>query len=396
MITFLNDGLLDLSFWGYVAITFVFAQISLMGVTLYLHRDQAHRSINLHPAIRHFFRAWLWLTTGMVTREWVAVHRKHHAMVEREGDPHSPLIFGLRKVLLEGAELYREEAAIEETLEKYGRGTPDDWVEHNVYRRFGVLGVWVVLLIDVVLLGLPGIIVFALQMLTIPVCAAGIINGVGHAKGYRNFETEDTSTNLSPLAILIAGEELHNNHHAFPTSAKFSVRWWEFDIGWFYIRVLQALGLCEVRRTLPMPQVEDRPRKVDIEMLTAVLQNKMHVLRDYRRKVIFPVLSMEKRAHRENKLLKRARGVLGVGPLVLDAEAKQRLARVLEENATLRTVHEYREQLLSLWEQANVSNERLLNDLKEWCARAEASGIHALQDFSAHLRGYLPKPASFG
>ncbi|MDH3978722.1 MAG: fatty acid desaturase [Gammaproteobacteria bacterium] len=396
MITFLNDGLLDLSFWGYVAITFVFAQISLMGVTLYLHRDQAHRSINLHPAIRHFFRGWLWLTTGMVTREWVAVHRKHHAMVEREGDPHSPLIFGLRKVLLEGAELYREEAAIEETLEKYGRGTPDDWVEHNVYRRFGVLGVWVVLLIDVVLLGLPGIIVFALQMLTIPVCAAGIINGVGHAKGYRNFETEDTSTNLSPLAILIAGEELHNNHHAFPTSAKFSVRWWEFDIGWFYIRVLQALGLCEVRRTLPMPQVEDRPRKVDIEMLTAVLQNKMHVLRDYRRKVIFPVLSMEKRAHRENKLLKRARGVLGVGPLVLDAEAKQRLARVLEENATLRTVHEYREQLLSLWEQANVSNERLLNDLKEWCARAEASGINALQDFSAHLRGYLPKPASFG
>jgi stearoyl-CoA desaturase (delta-9 desaturase) len=382
-------GVLDLSLWGYFLAAFIMVQISMMGVTLYLHRDQAHRAIDLHPVLRHFFRLWIWLTSGMVTREWVSIHRKHHAMVEREGDPHSPKVFGLRKVLLEGAELYRVESLNDETLEKYGKGTPDDWVERNVYQRFSISGVYVLLTIDVILLGLPGITVFAIQMLAMPVFAAGVINGLGHAKGYRNFESEDTSTNLVPIAILVGGEELHNNHHAFPTSAKFSVRWWEFDIGWMYITILRAIGLCKVRRLAPKPRLADDPRPVDIETLAAVLQNRMYVLRDYTRKVTLPVLRIEKRANRDNALLRRARKLLVSGPILLDEAAKVRLASLLEDNAALRTVHEYRQQLLDLWAQANVSNERLVRQLKEWCNHAEASGIDALHDFSASLRGYV-------
>jgi stearoyl-CoA desaturase (delta-9 desaturase) len=393
MIEFLNSGVLNLSFWGYVAVTFVMVQVSMMSVTLYLHRDQAHRAIELHPALRHFFRLWVWMTSGMVTREWVAIHRKHHAMVEREGDPHSPQVFGLRRVLLEGAELYKVEAKKGDTLEKYGRGTPDDWMEHNIYRRLSLLSVYVMLFIDITLLGLPGITVFAVQMLAMPVFAAGVINGFGHAKGYRNFESDDTSTNLVPIAVLVGGEELHNNHHAFPTAAKFSARWWEFDIGWLYIKILQAFGLCKVRRLAPMPQIAGSPRSVDIETLKAVLQNRMHVLRDYRRKVMLPVFRMEKRSDRGNELLKQARKLLVTGPILMDDAGRERLARLLENNAALRTVHEFRQQLLALWELANVSNERLVTELKEWCNNAEASGIDALHDFSANLRGYLPQIA---
>jgi stearoyl-CoA desaturase (delta-9 desaturase) len=386
-------GVLDLSFWGYVLATFVMVQISMMAVTLYLHRDQAHRAIDLHPVLRHFFRLWVWLTSGMVTREWVSIHRKHHAMVERQGDPHSPKIFGLKTVLLQGAELYRIESLKDETLEKYGTGSPDDWIERNIYSRFSVSGVYILLTIDLILLGLPGITVFAVQMLAMPMFAAGVINGLGHAKGYRNFESDDTSTNLTPIAFLIGGEELHNNHHAFPTAAKFSVRWWEFDIGWMYITLMRIVGLCKVRRLAPKPKFAAVPRPVDIEMLTAVLQNRMHVLRDYTRKVTLPVLRLEKRANRYKALPRRARRLLVSGPILLDDIAKDKLATLLESNAALRTVHEFRQQLLNIWAQANVSNERLVKQLKEWCSRAEASGIDALQNFSASLRGYILQPA---
>jgi stearoyl-CoA desaturase (delta-9 desaturase) len=386
-------GVLNLSIWGYLLATVVMIQISMMAVTLYLHRDQAHRSIELHSIFRHFFRLWIWLSSGMVTREWVAIHRKHHAMVEREGDPHSPKIFGLSKVLLEGAELYRVESRNAETLEKYGRGCPDDWLERKLYARSHWLGIYSLLVIDVVLFGLPGITVFAIQMLAMPVFAAGVINGLGHAKGYRNFETDDTSTNLTPIAILVGGEELHNNHHAFPTSAKFSVRPWEFDIGWLYIRVLNALGLCKIRRLAPIPIRAAGPRSVDIATVTAVLQNRMHVLREYTRKVTLPVLRIEKRANRDNTLLKRGRKLLVAGPVLLDDAAKRKLAALLADNSTLCTVHEYQQQLQNLWVQANVSNERLVKQLKEWCNQAEASGIDVLHDFSANLRGYLPQPA---
>jgi stearoyl-CoA desaturase (delta-9 desaturase) len=241
-------GLLNLSFTGYVIVTLVMVQITMMGVTLYLHRDQAHRSVDLHPVLRHFFRLWIWMTSGMLTKEWVAVHRKHHALCEVEGDPHSPKVFGLPKVLFEGAELYQIEQKKPETLEKYGRGTPDDWLERNVYHRFVSGGIIAMVLIDLLLFGVPGIIIIAVQMITMPLFAAGVINGLGHHSGYRNFETDDASTNLIPWGVLVGGEELHNNHHAFPSSSKFSIRPWEFDIGWLYLKIFSAFGLAKIRR----------------------------------------------------------------------------------------------------------------------------------------------------
>ena len=386
-------GLWDLSLWGYVVVAFVMVQVSMMAVTLYLHRDQAHRAIDLHPVLRHFFRLWIWMTSGQITRDWVAVHRKHHAMVEREGDPHSPVVFGLRKVLTEGAELYRVEANKPETLEKFGRGCPDDWLERNVYERYKNGGLVGLAIIDLALFGVAGITIWAIQMLSQPVFAAGVINGLGHARGYRNFESDDASTNLTPVALLIGGEELHNNHHAFPTSAKFSVRWWEFDIGWLYIAVFRALGLCKVRRVAPTPRVAEVPRKVDLETLKAVLQNRMHVFRDFSRQVTLPVLRREIRANRLDTALRKARQALLRRPQLLDSAAIARRKRLLAESAALRTVNDYRQQLQALWEQANVSNDALVKHLRDWCDRAEASGIRALQEFSAHLRGYVPQAA---
>jgi stearoyl-CoA desaturase (delta-9 desaturase) len=385
------DGLLDLSLWGKVAVTFLFVQVSMAGVTLYLHRDQAHRSIDLHPAVRHFFRAWVWLTSGMNTREWVAVHRKHHAFCETAEDPHSPVAHGLRKILLEGAEVYRVETRNEETLAKYGRGAPDDWVERHLY-RYGFVGIYTTLVIDVLLFGAGGITMFAFQMMAMPVFAAGVINGLGHAVGYRNFETDDASSNLVPVAVLIGGEELHNNHHAFPTSARFSMRRREFDVGWFYIRCLSAVGLCRILRVAPVPHFAPAPRAVDVETLRAILQNRMHVLRDYTRRVTMPVLQMERRARRGDVLLRQAARLLTRWPGKMDEASRQRLHRILESSPVLHTVHEYRRQLMKVWQQANVSNERLVADLREWCARAEASGIAALEEFSAQLRGYIPQP----
>ncbi len=387
------DGLLGLSLGAKALVAFALVQVSMMAVTLYLHRDQAHRAIELHPAIRHFFRLWIWLTSGMVTREWVAVHRKHHAFCESVDDPHSPVTHGLRTILLRGAEVYRVETANEATLAKFGRGTPEDWLERHVY-RYGLVGIYTTLLINVVLFGALGITMFALQMLAMPVFAAGVINGLGHAVGYRNFETEDASTNLVPIAVLIGGEELHNNHHAFPTSARFSLRRGEFDIGWFYIRTLAAVGLCRIARVAPQPQIASQPRAVDIDTLRAVLQNRMHVLRDYSRRVTMPVLRMERRARRGDVLLRSAAGLLRRWPGKLDDASRQRLARILDSSPILHAVHEHRAQLMRVWQQANVSNERLVADLKEGCARAEASGIAVLEEFSARLRGYLPQPAS--
>jgi len=386
-------GLLDLSFWGYVAAAFIMVQISMMGVTLYLHRDQAHRAIDLHPVLRHFFRFWVWATSGMQTGEWVAVHRKHHAMCERDGDPHSPVVFGLKKVLLEGAELYREETENKEAMEKYSRGCPDDWLQHNFYSRFPNLGIVITVVADLLLFGIPGITIIAIQMLAIPVCAAGVINGLGHAKGYRNFESDDASTNLTPIAVLIGGEELHNNHHAFPTAAKFSYRWWEFDIGWMYITIFKTLGMCKVRRVAPKPTMAATPRHVDVETLQAVLVNRMHVLRDYTRNVTLPVWKTERAANQANNLLQSAKTLLVRRRDRLDAAASGSLSTLLNDNQALRTVYEFREHLEALWGQANVSNERLVSQLKEWCAQAEASGIKALEEFATTLRGYMVQPA---
>ena len=390
LLDLLQHGVLGLSGVAKVLVSLVMLQISLMATTLYLHRDQAHRAIDLHPALRHFFRFWMWLTSGMVTREWVAVHRKHHALCEKVGDPHSPVVFGLKKVLLEGAELYRVDARNPDVVAKYSRGTPDDWLERKFYLPHTTLGIYTLLTVDVLLFGVIGITIFAVQMAAMPILSAGIINGLGHARGYRNFESDDAATNLYPIALFIGGEELHNNHHAFPSSAKFSVRPWEFDIGWMYITIFTALGLCKVRRVAPEPQFAPAPRQVDIETLKAVLVNRMHVLRDYSSKVTLPVFRRE--AQVDATARDASPRLLIRRPQLLDDLARARLTSLLANNQALRTVHEFRLQLVAVWEQANVSNEALVRQLREWCARAEASGIEALQEFSARLRGYLPTP----
>lgn len=386
-------GFLNLSFWGYALITFVMVQFTFMGVTLYLHRDAAHRSLNLHPALRHIFRFWLWMSSGIVTREWVAVHRKHHARCETPEDPHSPVIFGLKKVLLEGAELYQAVARDPEVQQKFGRGTPNDWMERNVYSKHRNLGIILMVVTDLVLFGVPGIIILSIQMLAIPVMAAGVINGLGHHTGYRNFECPDAATNIVPWGIIVAGEELHNNHHAFPSSAKFSIRKWEFDMGWVYIRIFQALGLAEVIRVAPAPEIVPSRKHIDLETVRAVIVNRMHVLRAYTKTVMIPVFKQELQAASGN-ISRRVKKLLVREPVLLDSQAKSKLREVLENNQALNTVHEFRERLRVLWSGANMSNEKLLQHLKDWIAQAEASRIKALQDFAASLRGYaLPTTA---
>lgn len=387
-------GVVNLNFWGYVLVTFLMIQVTFMGVTLYLHRDATHRGLDLHPILRHFFRFWLWMTSGIVTREWVAVHRKHHARCETPDDPHSPVVFGIKKVLLEGAELYQAAARDPETIAKYGRGTPNDWLERNLYSRFRNTGIAAMLVIDLVLFGVYGIIIFAAQMLANPLMAAGVVNGIGHWWGYRNFECPDAARNIAPWGLLIAGEELHNNHHAFPSSAKFSVQPWEFDIGWAYIRIFQALGLAKVIRVAPQaPALVTAPRKhIDLETVRAVIVNRMHVLRDYTRHVTLPVFREQMRIAGGN-LSRRVKKLLVREPVLLDEKAKSKLQQVLAANRQLHTVHEFRERLRVLWSGAHMSNEKLLQHLKDWIAQAEASGISVLQDFATRLRGYALQAA---
>jgi stearoyl-CoA desaturase (delta-9 desaturase) len=387
-------GILNLDFWGYVIATLIMFQVSIFAVTVYLHRDATHRALDLHPWVRHFFRFWIWMTSGMLTRQWVAVHRKHHARCETEEDPHSPQMVGLKKVLLEGAELYKVQARNPETLEKYGRGCPDDWIERNVYERVPYGGIILMVLLDLLLFGVPGIIIIAIQMISMPLFAAGVINGIGHYYGYRNFECDDASTNITPLAIIIGGEELHNNHHAFPSSAKFSVRPWEFDIGWGFISIMKFLGLAKVRRVVPAPMFADEPA-ADLEALRAIIVNRMHVLRNYTKTVTLPVFRKELRgADTENGLLRRARMLLIRRPALLDRKASARLTEILENNHALKTVHEFRERLRDLWTGAtDVSNETLLAQFREWITQAEASGIRVLHEYAQVLKSYRLQPA---
>ena len=402
MLQFVADhyyGFLGLGLWGYVAAGLVSVHISLIAITLFYHREQAHRSVDLHPALRHFFRFWLWMNTGVITREWVAVHRKHHAMCEVEGDPHSPRLVGLKTVLLQGAELYRKEARNRDTVEKYGRGTPDDWVERNVYSRWPSAGIALLFAVELFLFGAPGITLYGVQLITMPLLAAGIINGLSHSKGYRNFETEDGSTNLWPLAVFIAGEELHNNHHAFPSSARFSQRPWEVDMGWLHLRLFAALGLARIRRVAPRPELVGTSATPDIEALRSILINRMHVLRHYRQSVTFPVLRREvgQFKGKAGTPVRRAKTWLTRHPSLLDHSSRQRLAELMEKCPSLNTVVEFRNELKTLWEGAtDLSNERLLAELTRWCNRAEASGIQALEDFSGYLKSFRPAPRLAG
>ncbi len=384
------NGLLDLSWWGYVLVALGLTHVTIAAVTIYLHRHQAHRSLELHPVVSHFFRFWLWLTTGMVTKEWTAVHRKHHARCETEEDPHSPQIFGLRKLLLEGAELYRRESRNAETLEKYGRGTPDDWLERHVYTGSSKIGIGVMLSINLLLFGPIGLTIWAVQMLWIPIFAAGIVNGIGHFWGYRNYESPDAATNISPWGIIIGGEELHNNHHAFPSSAKLSSKPWEFDIGWFYIRSFEILGLAKVKKVAPEPVINPSKHAVDMETVKAILVNRLHVLSHYAKDVVVPVLREE--AYKADtgcrSLLKRAKTTLVRGDAVMDEEDKVQLQAALNRSPALSTVYEYKTRLQDLWQRSHTSQDSLLVHLQEWCKQAEETGIKGLQDFARSLKGY--------
>ncbi len=384
----LLEGQLNLSLWGYVGVTLVLTHITIASVTIFLHRCQAHNALILHPIMSHFFRLWLWLTTGMVTKEWVAVHRKHHAKCESTDDPHSPQITGIWSVLLGGVGLYRAAVRDSDILTHYGKGTPDDWLEQHVYSRFRYLGVVLTVIVDVLLFGAAGLIIFAVQMVWIPFWAAGVINGLGHFWGYRNCETTDASRNLSPIGVLIGGEELHNNHHAYAQSAKLSIKPWEFDIGWFYIKTLSLLGLARVRRVAPKVRIARDKQVVDLETLRAVVRDRYHILTLYGRKVIRPVVRAERRAGRGDgrTLLRRVRKLMTREDLTLDAGARAMLDNALRSSQALGTVYQFKAQLKAVWSHSDGA--KRMERLKIWCVEAERSGIQALQDFAALLRGY--------
>jgi stearoyl-CoA desaturase (delta-9 desaturase) len=384
-------GLLDLSLWQYIVVTLALTHLTIASVTIYLHRHQAHRALALHPSLSHFFRFWLWLTTGMVTKQWSAIHRKHHARVETADDPHSPQILGIRTVLFQGAELYRQEARNEETISRYGHGAPDDWLERRLYTPHSSHGVLLMLALDLVLFGIPGVTIWAVQMMWIPFFAAGVINGVGHWGGYRNYETRDSSTNIMPWGVLIGGEELHNNHHAFASSAKFSNKWWEFDLGWLYIQIFQALGLARVKKTTPKPVMVGDKRRLDVEALSVILSSRLQVMAQYGRIVLSRVHKEELQKAADasyRQLLRRAKSLLVRDESLLTPEARERLESVLSRSNTLRTVYQYKRQLQAIWQERTASHDRLLHSLQEWCKQAEATGIRALQDFARSLPRY--------
>lgn len=388
-------GLLQLPWWGNLVALLVMTQITIFCVTIYLHRCQAHRALELHPAVSHFFRFWLWMTTGMVTKEWTAIHRKHHAKVETSDDPHSPQVEGIWRVLFHGAELYRKESRNKETLERYGQGTPDDWMERHVYKAHSAMGIMLMMAIDLALFGTIGLAIWAVQMAWIPFWAAGVVNGVAHYIGYRNFECADASRNISPIAFFIGGEELHNNHHTYATSAKFSVKWWEFDIGWMVIRILQCFGLAKPKRTAPVPCVDNQKTVVDIDTVKAIITNRFHILASYSHDVILPVFRDESRRASDagKALLQRVQTALVREPSLIDPSSQAQLATTLAQYRALNVVYQFRLKLQHIWAKSTASQAELLESLQDWCKQAEATGISVLRDFVIHLKGYVPQKA---
>ena len=384
-IDWLSGGLLQLAWWQVLLIGLVLTHITIVSVTLYLHRHSAHRALDLHPAVQHFFRFWLWMTTGMTTKAWTAIHRKHHAKCEQAEDPHSPQVYGLRKVLWQGAELYRAEAANEETLRRYGHGTPDDWIERKLYSRYSLLGIGLMLVIDLALFGALGAALWALQMAWIPFWAAGVVNGVGHFWGYRNFEAHDASTNLIPWGIVIGGEELHNNHHTYPTSAKFSVKPYEFDIGWMYITVLNKLGLAQPKKTPPRLAYGAVRPVADDQTLEALIAHRYEVMASYARQMR-AVFAQQTEAADASGALRSARRWLHRDAEKVPAAAVPQLAEARAAYPALDMMVTMREELRQLWLNTGRTREQLVTDLQAWCHRAEESGIAALRDFSLKLR----------
>ena len=392
VIDFLAHGLVRASAWELIVITLIMTHITIAGVTIFLHRCQAHRALELHAIPSHFFRFWLWMTTGMVTKEWAAIHRKHHAKCETEEDPHSPVTRGIKKVFFEGAELYRAESHNRETIEKYGHGTPDDWIERNLYTKYSALGVSLMLVLDLVLFGVLGLTVWAVQMAWIPVTAAGVINGIGHFWGYRNFDSTDASKNIFPIGILIGGEELHNNHHTYGTSAKLSNKWYEFDIGWLYISIMAFLGLAKVKKVPPEPRFDLQKQVCDLTTLQSVVANRYDVMakyaRSFKRTWREEVGQLKQDARLEPEFLKSTKQLLQRAPDTLQLTQKQQLSELFQHSKALKTMHEMRTELVALWERSHQSSDQLVLQLRDWCARAEASGIRSLEEFSYRLRSY--------
>src|SRR5450830_319322 len=389
LLDWLTHGFWQLSWWQVVLFTLAMTHVTMISVTVFLHRHQAHRALDLHPVASHFFRFWLWLTTGQVTKEWTSIHRKHHAKCEQAEDPHSPHVYGIKTVLLQGYELYRKEAANKETMTRYGHGTPNDWLERNLYSRFSWQGVSLMLVIDLVLFGAAGLAVWAVQMAWTPVMAAGIVNGAAHFWGYRNFEVADASTNISPWGILIAGEELHNNHHTYPTSAKLSVKPYEFDIGWMYIRLMQGVGLAKVKKTPPKLALGEVRPVADEKTLEALISNRYEIMAGYAqdmRRAFKEELEAMKARSADAAVIQAARRWMHRDADWVPAEAASHLVLARVASPVLDKMVIMREELRQMWLNRSHTREQLAADLQAWCHRAEASGIAALQAFSLKLR----------
>jgi stearoyl-CoA desaturase (Delta-9 desaturase) len=388
-IDWLAHGLLAFSWWEIVLYALVTTHITIASVTIYLHRHQAHRAMDLHAIPAHFFRFWLWLGTGQVTKEWVSIHRKHHAKCETMEDPHSPQAHGIKTVFWKGAELYRAESKNKETMSKFGHGTPNDWIERNLYTRFSWQGVGLMLVLNLALFGAAGLAVWAVQMAWIPVTAAGIINGIGHYWGYRNFEAPDASTNISPWGIMIGGEELHNNHHTYPTSAKFSVKPYEFDIGWVYIRALEKVGLASVKKVPPKLQLGDIKPVADEKTLEALIAHRYEVMAGFARELRRAgkrEIEVLRAKNADVSVLRSANRWLHRDDDKVPAAAKPQLAQARAEHPVLDKMVTMREELRQMWLTTSASREQLASDLQAWCHRAEESGIAALREFSVNLR----------
>jgi len=381
-------GLFELPWWGVALVALILTHVSIAAVTIFLHRHQAHRALELGPVPSHFFRFWLWLTTGMITREWIAIHRKHHAKCETADDPHSPQILGLPRVLFGGVFLYVRESRNRDTLRRYGNGAPDDWLERHLYTPWHKLGIILMLIIDIALFGVvPGALIWGIQMVWIPFWAAGVINGVGHYWGYRSFACADASRNIVPWGILIGGEELHNNHHAYMTSAKLSNKWFEFDIGWFYIRIMEMLRMARVRKLAPNLHFAAK-QVIDVETLQAVIAHRYDVLARFLKSL--QSLVEEECARmtinaRESRLLKR---LLKKDTATLILPQREVLGTLLARSDQLSKVYAMRTELEALWVRSTANHDQLVEHLRDWVSRAEASGILQLEEFSRRLRQY--------
>lgn len=396
ILDWLSHGLLNLSGWGVAAYTLAVTHVTIVAVTVYLHRYSAHRSLELHPVLQHFFRFWLWLTTGMVTKEWTAIHRKHHASCETDQDPHSPVVKGIGEIFWRGAEAYAEAANDKAIMERYGKGCPDDWMEQKVYSGLPFVGIILMFAINVSLLGAIGITVWAIQMIWIPLFAAGVINGIGHWWGYRNFECPDAARNILPWGILIGGEELHNNHHTYPNSAKLSVKPFEFDIGWGWIKLFSALGMAKVISTGPVVERVAHKEQIDKDTAWALLNDRFRVMSRYADEVVKPVLEQEyaKADVASRKMIKKARRVLVREESLLTQKGKDRISAVVEQCADVKVVYELHNQLQSIWAKRGGNVDEVINELSEWCKQAEASGMQAVREFADTLKSYATPSAA--